>query len=108
MIEKNVIRYYRDFPSFFEGKIVLFVGRVDEVVDDSCGLKIPIITSRDIVEIDIFILARKILCLLEITKEAKRLGRNDRKRYVERFSSQVIRSNMLALYQSLFQIPTDE
>lgn len=81
---------------------------LNEVVDDSCGLKIPIITSPDSVEIDIFVLAQKILFLLENPEEAKRLGRNGRKRYVERFSSQVFRSNMLALYQSLFQIPTDE
>lgn len=81
---------------------------LNEVVDDSCGLKIPIITSPDSVEIDIFILAQKILFLLENPEEAKRLGRNGRKRYLERFSSQVFRSNMLALYQSLFQIPIDE
>lgn len=75
---------------------------LDEVVDDSCGLKVPLAVSADRVEIDADRLAEKILFLLRNPEEARRLGRNGRGRFVERYSSEVFGRNMSAFYESLF------
>ena len=75
---------------------------LDEVVDDSCGLKVSLAVSADRVEIDADRLAEKILFLLRNPEEARRLGRNGRGRFVERYSSEVFGRNMSAFYESLF------
>ena len=75
---------------------------LDEVVDDSCGLKVPLAVSADRVEIDADQLAEKILFLLRNPEEARRLGRNGCGRFVERYSSEVFGRNMSAFYESLF------
>ena len=76
---------------------------LNEVVDESCGLKVPLIVSPDNVEIDTSLLAQKIIYLLQNPEEAKRLGKNGRKRYLEKYSSEVFGKNMIAFYKSLFQ-----
>jgi glycosyltransferase len=76
---------------------------LNEVVDESCGLKVPITILPDSVEIDTSILAQKIVCLLQNPAEAKRLGENARKRYMGKYSSDVFGKNMIAFYKSLFQ-----
>ena len=76
---------------------------LNEVVDESCGLKVPLIVSPDSVEIDTSLLAQKIVYLLQNPKEAKRLGKNGRKRYLEKYSSEVFGKNMIEFYKSLFQ-----
>ena len=75
---------------------------LDEVVDDSCGLKVSLSVSTDQVEIDAGLLAEKILFLLRNPEEARRLGRNGRERYVRKYSSEVFGRNMSAFYESLF------
>lgn len=75
---------------------------LNEVVDESCGLKIPLVVSPDSVEIDTELLAEKIVYLLQHPTEAARLGKNGRKRYLEKYSSQVFGRNMIAFYNSLF------
>ena len=74
---------------------------LNEVVDDTCGLKVPIREYPD-VEIDIDSLAEKILYLLQHSEEAKRLGVNGRQRYLEKYSLPVYRKNMLDFYNSIF------
>ena len=74
---------------------------LNEVVDDSCGLKIPIIEYPDKVEIDTDLLADKIIYLLQHPEEAKQIGLNGRKRYLKEYSSEVFRKNMLNFYNSL-------
>ena len=76
---------------------------LNEVVDESCGLKVPLIVSPDNVEIDTSLLAQKIVYLLQNPEEAKRLGKNGRKRYLEKYSSEVFGKNMIEFYKSLFQ-----
>jgi glycosyltransferase len=75
---------------------------LNEVVDDTCGLKIPLITHPDKVEIDTGLLAGKIIYLLQHPLVAKEMGRNGRKRYLQEFSSRIFRKNMLQLYRSMF------
>jgi len=75
---------------------------LNEVVDDYCGLKIPIIEHPDRVEIDINLLAEKIIYLLQNPTEAERISKNARKRYLEKYASSVFRENMLDFYRSLF------
>ena len=74
---------------------------LNEVVDESCGLKIPITVLPDSVEVDVSILAKKIVYLLQNPVEAKQFGRNGRKRYLEKYTSKVFRNNMLKLYQAV-------
>ena len=74
---------------------------LNEVVDESCGLKIPILEYADRVEIDTDLLAEKIVYLLEHPKEAKQLGNNARKRYEKLYSEKVFRENMIEFYRSL-------
>lgn len=73
---------------------------LNEVVDDTCGLKIPL-TVLDRVEIDTALLAEKILYLLQHPVEAKQMGQNGRERYLSRYSSDIFRRNMLQMYQSI-------
>ena len=74
---------------------------LNEVVDDSCGLKIPIIAYPDKVEIDANVLAEKILYLLQNPTEARRLGKNARERYLKNYSSDTFGKNMIDFYKSL-------
>lgn len=71
---------------------------LNEVVDDTCGLKVPIMAYPDRVEIDTDLLAEKILYLLQHPAEAKEMGQNGRRRYLKEYSSEIFRSNMLKLY----------
>jgi len=74
---------------------------LNEVVDDTCELKIPITVLPESVEIDTSVLAQKIIYLLQNPATAKKLGRNGRKRYLEKYASKVFRDNMLQMYQSI-------
>ena len=76
---------------------------LNEVVDDCCGLKIPIIEHSDRIEIDSNLLAEKIIYLLEHPDKARKMGQNGRKRYLSEYSSEVFRRNMLNFYTSLYE-----
>jgi len=75
---------------------------LNEVVDESCGLKVPIVAHPDRVEIDSIFLAEKMLYLLQHPDEAKKMGQNGRQRYLKEYSSDTFRKNMLQLYESIF------
>jgi glycosyltransferase len=81
--------------------VVTATSGMNEVVDESCGLKIPLTILPDSVEIDASLLAQKIIYLLQNPTEAKRLKKNARKRYMEKYSSDVFSKNMIAFYKSL-------
>jgi len=72
---------------------------LNEVVDNSCGLKVPLTVKLESVEIDTTLLAEKIKYLLQHPAEAKKMGQNGRKRYMMKYSSDVFRLNMLEFYQ---------
>jgi glycosyltransferase len=74
---------------------------LNEVADETCGVKVPVTVLPDSVKIDTSILAQKIVYLLQNPVEAKQLGRNGRKRYLEKYSSEVFRNNMLQAYKSV-------
>lgn len=75
---------------------------LNEVIDESCGVKVPIIVSANKVEIDISLLGKKIIYMLQNRNVAKQLGKNARQRYLTQYSSSVFRKNMIAFYKSLF------
>ena len=75
---------------------------LNEVVDESCGLKVPVVEHADSVEIDTKLLADKIIYLMRHPKEAKNIGQNGRKRYLNKYSSEVFGENMLDFYRSLY------
>ena len=74
---------------------------LNEVVDDTCGLKVPVIEHPDKVETDTDLLAEKILYLLQHPLEAKQMGQNGRTRYLQNYSQEIFRKNMLDFYNSL-------
>lgn len=72
---------------------------LNEVVDEACGLKVPIKILSDRVEIDTNILSEKILYLLQHPTEAKLIGENGRKRYLDNYSSKIFCDNMSQVYK---------
>lgn len=64
------------------------------------GLHVPVTEYNDRTEIDSSLLAEKILYLLGHPTEAKKMGDNGRKRYLDHFSFNVFRANMLKFYES--------
>lgn len=75
---------------------------LNEVVDGTCGFKIPIIEHSDRVEIDTAILAEKIIYLLQHSAESKKMGQNGRNRYLKEFTSESFKQKMLDFYYSLY------
>jgi len=78
-------------------------GLKEMIEDGETGLRIPVIEFDDRVEIDTELLAAKMLYLLEHLEEAKRLGRNARKRYEEQYTTERMGKQMIALYKSLWE-----
>jgi len=76
---------------------------LNEVVDETCGLKVPLTIHPESVEIDTTLLAEKILYMLQHPAEARKMGRNGRKKYLKEYSSEVFRQNMFQFYESLYQ-----
>jgi glycosyltransferase involved in cell wall biosynthesis len=64
--------------------IVTATSGLNEVVDENSGIKVPLTELPDKVEISTSILAQKILYLLQHPGEAKKLGKNARKRFSEK------------------------
>jgi len=77
---------------------------MNEVLDNTCALKIPLITYPDRVEIDTDLFAEKILYLLQHPKEVRRLAKNGRERYEKRYTSEIFGRQMIRFYQSLFKL----
>jgi Glycosyltransferase len=82
--------------------VVTATSGMNEVVDDSSALKVPLIVCSDHVEIDTSLLTRQIVYLLQHPAEAKRLGKNARKRYLAIYTSCIFGENMTTLYKSLY------
>ena len=76
---------------------------LNEVVNNACGLKIPLTILSESVEIDVMLLSEKIIYLLQHPIEAKLMGQNGRKRYLDNYASEIFRINMVKTYNSLFQ-----
>lgn len=74
---------------------------LNEVVDESCGRKVPLSVSTDEVTIDTDLLAEQIVYLLRHPEEARRLGQNGRRRYLSEYTSERFGQRMLAFYESL-------
>ena len=76
---------------------------LNEVINNACGLKIPLTILSESVEIDITLLSEKIVYLLQYPIEARLMGQNGRKRYLDNYASEIFRINMVKTYNSLFQ-----
>lgn len=74
-------------------------GLYEMVENNITGLLVPVIEQTDRMEIDSSLLAEKILYLLESPAEAKRMGQNGRRRYLNNYSSNIFRENMLKMYE---------
>ncbi|MCC8095572.1 MAG: glycosyltransferase family 4 protein [Tannerellaceae bacterium] len=76
---------------------------LNEVIDDTCALKIPLTKYPDKVNIDMDLLAEKIIYLLQNPEKARILGKNGRKRYEKMYTSDVFGQKMLRFYHSLIE-----
>jgi glycosyltransferase involved in cell wall biosynthesis len=81
--------------------VVTATSGLNEVVDDTCGFKIPVMEFDDKVELDTSVLADRILYLLQNTDKAKELGENARIRSLENYSAEIFCKNMLEIYNTL-------
>ena len=75
-------------------------GLYEMVENNVTGLHIPVIEYADKTEIDSSLLAEKMLYLLQHPIETKRMGQNGRRRYLNNYSSNIFRGNMLKMYES--------
>ena len=78
-------------------------GLKDMIVDGETGLHIHVIEHDASVEIDVSLLAKKMLYLLQQPEERQRMGANARRRYETVYSAAMFRKNMLNFYHSLFK-----
>lgn len=74
---------------------------LNEVVDETCGRKVPLTVTADRVAIDTDRLAEAIVGLLRDPAEARRLGRGGRARYERLYTSEVFGRNMRRFYQEI-------
>jgi glycosyltransferase len=75
-------------------------GLYEMVENNITGLHIPVIEYADKTEIDSSLLAEKMLYLLQHPIETKQMGQNGRRRYLNNYSSNIFRGNMLKMYES--------
>ncbi len=75
-------------------------GLCEMIENNVTGLHIPVIEYIDRAEIDSLLLAEKMLYLLQHPIEAKQMGQNGRIRYLNNYSSDIFRENMLKMYES--------
>ena len=83
--------------------VVTATSGLNEAVDDTCGLKAPVIEHPDRTEADTGLLVEKMLYLFQHPEERKRLSANARERYETVYSAEIFRKNMLNFYHSLLQ-----
>lgn len=74
---------------------------LNEVVDDTCGLKVPLVRRCDKTEVDTGVLTENISYLLSYSEDSVQLGMNGRERYEKMYTSEIFGQNMYALYKSL-------
>jgi glycosyltransferase len=82
--------------------IVTKTSGLDEIVEDGVsGLKVPVRTRKGIRKVDVNILAEKIDFLLNDYETAKSIGRNARKRFLDKYELSLFRKKMLTAYNAI-------
>jgi len=82
--------------------IVTKTGGLDEIVEDGIsGLKVPVRTLKGKRQVDVQCLAEKINYLLNNPLYAKELGKNGRKRFLEKYEWLLFKEKMLKLYSTI-------
>ena len=81
--------------------IVTATSGLNEVVDDNCGIKMPLTILQNKVERDPDLLDEKIVWLLDHPTIAKQIGANGRKRFLRNYSTKIFGENMFHTYQSI-------
>ncbi|MDR2919142.1 MAG: TIGR04157 family glycosyltransferase [Tannerella sp.] len=76
-------------------------GLSEMIENNITGLHIPVIEYTDGTEIDSSLLAEKVLYLLQHSIETKQMGQNGRKKYLNNYSLEIFRTNMLRVYESI-------
>jgi glycosyltransferase len=74
---------------------------LNEVVDETCGLKILVTDHSGNMEINVDLLAENIVYLLQHPDKAMEMGQSGRKKFLKKYSTEVFRQNMVEFYRSL-------
>jgi len=82
--------------------IVTKVGGLDEIVEDNVsGLKVPVRTIKGKRQVDVKLLAEKMVYLLNNPVESQVFGENARKRFLGKFELSIFKEKMLNLYNNI-------
>jgi len=76
-------------------------GLREMVVEGITGLHVPVVEYEDKVDINVSLLAEKMLYMLTNENERNRMGKNARKRYLKFYSSKTMGENMNNFYKKL-------
>lgn len=77
-------------------------GGLDEIVEDTVsGCKVPVRTVKGKRTVDVKLLTEKIHFILENPEQARELGANGRKRFLEKYEITLFKERMLKLYQTI-------
>lgn len=76
-------------------------GLAEIIIDNESGLKVPVVYKDGKRIVDEKILSDKIEILLTDAKLRKRIGRNARKRFLEKYESHLFTQKMIELYTSI-------
>jgi glycosyltransferase involved in cell wall biosynthesis len=80
---------------------------LNEIVDDGfSGFRVPMVNNSSN-EIDTNMMAQRIIYLLQNPEERKKLGKNGRERYLEKYTTSLMYEKMTHCYFKLFQILSD-
>lgn len=82
--------------------IVTKTGGLDEIVEDNIsGLKVPVRIIKGKRIVDVKSLVEKILYLHQYSEKSKKLGKNGRKRFLEKYEITLFMKKMLNQYESM-------
>jgi glycosyltransferase len=85
--------------------IVTQTGGLDEIVEDNVsGLKVPVRTIKSKRQVDVKYLSEKMKLLLNNPVYARELGKNGRKRFLDKYEISVFKEKMLTLYNNVHLI----
>lgn len=74
-------------------------GGLSEIIDDNySGLKVPMTDADGVRKLDVNILVEKIKLLLDEPGLRKEIGRNGRKKFLEKYELNIFKENMLKIY----------
>jgi len=84
--------------------VVAAAGGLDEIVEEGItGFKVGLVYENQTTAVDAGMMAKKLIYLLQFSEERERMGRNGRRRYLERYDASMMGKKMTECYSKLVQ-----